>query len=574
MSRTRTTRLSARPLEDRLAPAVFAVNNLADANVAGTLRWAINQANALPGPDTIDCSKVAGVINLKLGELPILEGVTVLGPGASVLTINGGGASRIFNTQVAPAGSAITFSGLTLTGGKSASTGGAIAGDDESISLRGCVLIGNTAATHGAGISLQAGGSLIATDSRFLSNIANGFGGGIHVAGGTSADARLYRCTVANNYGAKGAGVYAEQDLLIQDSTVNFNKSQMSGGGVHFLSAATAASPVSIRNSTVSGNSAPGIGGGLALENFHGELSVYNSTFSQNSAQTKGGAIGVVSGNGRVYLESSILQGDNAPVGPEISAGEVRYRVSSLFNPAGIVALVNLGGNLPFFTDCKLGPLANNGGPTQTHRLNAGSPAINTGSNVLAFANDQRGAPYSRTKLGGTDIGAYERQGFIVVPTVTSFTVNGGSAQRSRVTSVRITFSEAVSFPQGVDEAVRLVWTGTDGTTQTIPLDITVGPNNDEIIIKWKLPMFLEGPEISVPDGKGWIEVNSSQCEGSEGPLDGDGDGDVDATDYGAFRQAFGSGDPIFINTFDFDGDGDVDAADYGQMRQRFGTSV
>jgi hypothetical protein len=51
---------------------------------------------------------------------------------------------------------------------------------------------------------------------------------------------------------------------------------------------------------------------------------------------------------------------------------------------------------------------------------------------------------------------------------------------------------------------------------------------------------------------------------------DADGDGDVDATDFGAFRVAFGTAEA----TFDFDGDGDVDAADFGQFRQRFGASA
>jgi hypothetical protein len=58
-----------------------------------------------------------------------------------------------------------------------------------------------------------------------------------------------------------------------------------------------------------------------------------------------------------------------------------------------------------------LGPLANNGGPTQTHALLSGSPAIDTGSNPLALSFDQRGTGFARTVGAQTDIGAFEVQG-------------------------------------------------------------------------------------------------------------------------------------------------------------------
>ena len=57
-----------------------------------------------------------------------------------------------------------------------------------------------------------------------------------------------------------------------------------------------------------------------------------------------------------------------------------------------------------------LGLLANNGGPTLTHALLVGSPAINTGSNPNALAFDQRGTPFVRTFGAQTDIGAFELQ--------------------------------------------------------------------------------------------------------------------------------------------------------------------
>src|SRR4029077_18576398 len=63
--------------------------------------------------------------------------------------------------------------------------------------------------------------------------------------------------------------------------------------------------------------------------------------------------------------------------------------------------------NLPFGTNLLLGPLADNGGRTQTHALRAGSPAIDAGSNPAGLTTDQRGPGFVRT-FGFTDIGAYE----------------------------------------------------------------------------------------------------------------------------------------------------------------------
>jgi hypothetical protein len=102
-------------------------------------------------------------------------------------------------------------------------------------------------------------------------------------------------------------------------------------------------------------------------------------------------------------------------------------------------------------------------------------------------------------------------------------------------------------------------------------------------------------PADSLIDGRYTFTVNAANVLGAGGTLDGngnggsqgspfddvvttvtrlfgdaDGDADVDAVDFGAFRGAFGGGSP----TFDYDGDGDVDAQDFGQFRARFGSSV
>jgi hypothetical protein len=95
----RRPRLEA--LEDRLVPAAYHVSSLLDDGSAGTLREAITQTNANPGPDTIDF-QVAGTIALCSGELGIHDAVTITGPGAANLTINAQGAIRISGVMQFP----------------------------------------------------------------------------------------------------------------------------------------------------------------------------------------------------------------------------------------------------------------------------------------------------------------------------------------------------------------------------------------------------------------------------------------------------------------------------------------
>src|SRR5262249_43579291 len=90
----------------------------------------------------------------------------------------------------------------------------------------------------------------------------------------------------------------------------------------------------------------------------------------------------------------------------------------------------NLAGSQASPLDAKLGPLASNGGPTFTHALLAGSPAIDKGANPAALANDQRGPGFPRVVGPAADIGAFESPFIVMPPTVVSVKVNDGSAQR------------------------------------------------------------------------------------------------------------------------------------------------
>ena len=101
------------------------------------------------------------------------------------------------------------------------------------------------------------------------------------------------------------------------------------------------------------------------------------------------------------------------------------------------------------------GPLAFNGGPTQTRALMAGSPAINNGSNPAMLAFDQRGNTRS---VGQTDIGAFEVQA--APAKVASVVINGGDAQRSMVTKVQVNFNQHIGFTTSAAAAFSLTRVG------------------------------------------------------------------------------------------------------------------
>ena len=148
-----------------------------------------------------------------------------------------------------------------------------------------------------------------------------------------------------------------------------------------------AAGRVTVTNSTFSGNSGGGFGGGIAN---YATMTVTNSTFSGNSA-TDGGGIYNDAGSLRLCVPGQQHYGQLA-IGRELPHGECglrrhrrqRGRRDHVYRSSGSLANTN-----PL-----LGPLANNGGPTQTMALGAGSPAINYVLKCTrAGTTDQRGSP-------------------------------------------------------------------------------------------------------------------------------------------------------------------------------------
>src|SRR5262249_573524 len=153
---------------------------------------------------------------------------------------------------------------------------------------------------------------------------------------------------------------------------------------------------------TISGNTASTNGGGI--RNLTGFMSIRYSTITNNSAPN-GAGNGLATGSGAftpTEIPSSIIAGN---VHSDLSTGQAISITSLGYNLIGsgnYLTEFNQPGDQTGVTNPLLGPLANNGGPTMTHALLAGSPAINAGDSAAAMGtggvplNDQRGVPFIR----------------------------------------------------------------------------------------------------------------------------------------------------------------------------------
>ena len=205
---------------------------------------------------------------------------------------------------------------------------------------------------------------------------------------------------IADNAGSSGGGVFSTGSTTITESLIINNSAVPNDGGGLFAANGT----LTLVNSTVASNSATGIGGGLVTTAQGGspQVSINNVTFAGNSASNGGG----------IFFWSGTMSVGNTIVANSLGGG----------NCSGVQPISSLGNNLSSDGTCNfsasgdllntnplLGPLADNGGPTQTLALLAGSPAIDAGNSETCAATDQRGV--TRPQGDACDIGAFEFQG-------------------------------------------------------------------------------------------------------------------------------------------------------------------
>jgi len=392
---------------------------VADANGNRTLRASIMEANAKRGADTIVLPsgtfrltiRGAGENDAATGDLDINDDLSILGAGADATIIDANRLDRVFHIM---GGMTVRVSGVTLTGGRAnvadsdCDDGGGILNSGSKLAIENSTVSGN-AATGGGGIHNGSGWAAVA-NSTVSENSADGEGGGIWNGSNLTVE---NSAILGNRAKAGGGGMVTAgpaSAATVTNSTLSANSTGGGGGGIY----TERAGRLIVNNSTLSGNMAGAEGGGIAIAE-GATLTVSNSTLTANRAAGDGGGIHNASGS-RVDMIGTILAGNNAAaVGPDgFNEGIVNPQGHNLVGDnSGFDFTAGPGdvvGTLASPIDPKLGPLADNGGPTLTHALLPDSPAIDAGDNGDAPASDQRGAPRIADGDGTptVDIGAFE----------------------------------------------------------------------------------------------------------------------------------------------------------------------
>jgi hypothetical protein len=437
------------------------------------------------------------------------------------------------------------------------------------LTVTGSTITGNGAGaagypTFGGGID-NMGTTITITDCTISSNGAD-FGGGIENYNGT---ATVTRCTVSLNHpdGIDSGGTLTVTDctisgngfgianrggtLTVTDCTVSGN----AGDGIDNVEGTYSATST-VTDSTISGNSGCGIYNGAYESSL--TLTVTGCTITGNlgTGHLEGGV--VIDGPLVVAnLRNTIVAGNTADGFPDVN-GAINSQGHNLIGDgtggSGYDA-TDLVGTSSNPIDPKLGPLADNGGPTQTMALLPGSPAINSGDNTDAPAFDQRGPGYARIVNGIIDIGAFQFQGYRTF--VVTNTKDAGPG------SLRQAILDANAQPDTSTIDFNIPGAGVQRIRPTTPLpDVT----QSVLIYGYSQPGYSGVPLIEINGSRaGWfadgLTLSGPNCAVSGLVIDGFGGaairlegagGDVITRDYlgtdPTGSRALGNGVGVFID--------------------------
>jgi hypothetical protein len=635
----------------------------------------IKFSNSTAGGNTNFYDGTAHTIAVNSALPAIPDNVTITGPGRTVLTVARSAAAPAFGmvNLTGPAGQTVGLSGFTISGGSATAptAAGGIAMTAQSLTLTD-MGVANNAATQAAGGIGEFGNGSLTLNNCTVSGNSGMNGGGVYVLQGTTATVSITGSTIANNVaagtgGSQGGGIdiVGHGPVTITNSTIANNSAPFGGGIALFLGNANLA----ITNSTLSGNSA-GTGGGAVYFNGTGAFSITNSTIANNtaagavaygggaidltsagaavtltsdtltgnSATGNGGAINFPAGTGVMTIDNSILAGNTAASGPEIFTGtsqSAAVSYSAIDNLSGFT-LVNNSNNLSVANSSPaalaLQLLANATGPNGTFAvigLGVGSTAIDAGDPAQGSGHtDELGTP--RPQGAGVDIGAVESVVAAPPPQVSSIVVGDGTAERSEVRQIVVTFDSAVTFTGGNGNAAaafQLLHTTYGGTVfntlvNNLQAAVTTNGNGETVVtITFTTtgnaatevdPLSVQstagGPTTpSLGDGKFQLTVLASNVSGPGGALAGNGttagtdfvtpaetagtatglhlwrlfgdstgEGIDDLTDLTAFRNTYNAalGNASYLNYMDADNDGVIDLDDLTAFRNRYNHSV
>lgn len=381
-------------LEDTVITGNVVDDDPADVNEGGGFGGGVA---VVEGSLTIHDSVISGNTAGQEGD-----GITFsLGVGGGIFA---GGANVVIENSTVSGNKALNV-GATSYG----FFGGGVAVDSGNLTIQGSTISGNlvgnagdngSSDTNGAGggVWFSGYGELLIEKTTISDNVAgnkgtsdisDGLGGGVFFDGGqlTIRESTISG-NVAGNDGTSdtvvgyGGGALADGNTLVQTSTISDNTAGSTDGAEGYA-----------------------LGGGLfAVQG----VTVLSSTIFGNQALVDGGSFGggiADGGEGPTSeMHNSIVAGNSAGLGPDLFGDfTVNY---SLIEDASDHAITNTPVMLINGLSPDLGPLTNNGGPTETHALTQASPAFNTGDLSNCSEPDQRGV--TRPQLGGCDMGAFE----------------------------------------------------------------------------------------------------------------------------------------------------------------------
>lgn len=416
----------------------------------------------------------------------------------------------------------LSFSGDNLVDGNCAGRGGGLSVYALSGSIGPGTVVSNNQATASDGMG---GGLLLRSDGLLLDGVAisgnssNGPGGGLLVLGAVT----LSNSTVSGNAAGTGGGLYAgvPPEPPVAKGSV--------GGQVTLLNTTIHGNTATAPAITAKGTGAvlPGSGGGIAIGSGF-VLDARFATITQNGASDAGGGIWLDPA-ATATLSDSIVAGNTAPLGPDI-AGSITAQYSLVQDPAG-ATFIGAGTGNQTGLDPLLGPLQDNGGPTQTRMPLAGSPVIDSGDPAFTAppAFDQRGAPYPRIVNGVVDKGAVEAS--VPAPQLVSLTFTPASVTEGSSASITVTLDGSapadvlVTLDFSGDATAGLDYTVADADPVAAGIQVLVAAGASEGSIA--LQALLDG--VNEPDESVTATVTGAVGADLPGPLSATGtivDGD------------------------------------------------
>lgn len=411
----------------------FTVNSTADPGDGTcdasecTLREAVNAANGNGEADTITFDLPNNsTITLGGNQLEISSEMVIEGPGEDQLTVSGNDASRVFYIDGANA----TIEGLTITQGFFVQPGGGgIFNDAGTLTINDSSVSNNSSESPGGGIANEAG-TMTINGSTVSDNFTQAVGAGIANYSGSTLT--INNSTVSDNEttgGTSGGIINDRGTLTVSDSTVSGNSAAGGGGIFSQTRVPTDRNPnpaerTTITNSTISGNTGnafniPDSNFGGGVYNERGLTIIEYTTITDNTADDGSGSgvanNAILPGVVRTEVGSSIIAGNtNSDVDDVGTANAFESEGYNVIGTGNATDAFDGTNDITGVVNPLLGRLADNGGPTRTHALRSGSPALNrVAERECPPPNtDQRGV--RRPQGPRCDSGSFERE--TVVP--------------------------------------------------------------------------------------------------------------------------------------------------------------